>query len=250
MLALAKFAQFAAGVMLSVLGLSATAAAPLSRAQHALVGAQSLVCLSVAVDTKTATCNVLCNSGGKKCPSVCYCLPPVSNASASDLQLAMPTVDYQRLSDLLERHPLPPSHLVTVTSTTALRRTSGLGGTTKKACTSISPSVKDKWCDDNCNSAANNCPPTVCKCDGVEKISTEEAKPATKAQSKDSSSDNSPSKPKSAIPTMFTPAQLPSEMVGFYMKAWTCTGTAEANLKVWDCAGPEDKNINVVFHLV
>ena len=120
-------AAFAAGV----------ARPPQAQQQHALVTKEtkhSLLCVSTAVNLKTATCNSDCNNG-RDCPEACFCLehtyfmPPEED----DLALSMSGNGLERVSDAL--HSTHASaHL------TSLHRELGPADTLK-ACASLSDTV-------------------------------------------------------------------------------------------------------------
>ena len=71
------------------------------------------LCLSRAVDVRTATCNVACNSPKLECPTACVCSPTMHRPS-TNLSLAMPSDEYVRL---VERMDPEEWTLATVSST-------------------------------------------------------------------------------------------------------------------------------------
>ena len=192
-------------------------AAPSS--QVLLPAASPLVCVSKVADVKSVTCNVQCNSQQHACPEACYCMPPTS-PSSMDLSPGLASEDFTRLMDMLER-----KQGISLTQKSKGER---------KECVSINSGVRDGWCTRNCNNDPPDCPENLCSCDG----STEsQGKIADKSKLKSTEME---------VP--FTPAILPEEVAGFYMKSWSCTGDAKTNLNVWDCAGPAPiKNVNVWF---
>ncbi len=124
----------------------------------------------------------------------------------------------------------------------ALYQDTSLNHATGNPCVSIVKNVRDGWCERNCR--AGNCPSATCSCDGH--TASASASKATGHPFASNATVSAKKLHKSAGP--FTAAQLPEDAVGFYMKAWSCMGSAEGNLGIWDCAGPaEKKNLNVFF---
>ena len=127
--------------MLAVAYAASVARPPQAQQQHALVtegSKHSLLCVSTAVNLKTATCNSDCNNG-RDCPEACFCLehtyymPPEED----DLALSMSGSGLERVSDAL--HSTHASaHL------TSLTRELGPADTLK-ACASLSDTVDTQW---------------------------------------------------------------------------------------------------------
>ena len=123
--------------MLAALVTASVARPSQARQQQALVTKEtkhSLLCVSTAVNLKTATCNSDCNNG-RDCPEACFCLehtyfmPPEED----DLALSMSGNGLERVSDAL--HSTHASaHL------TSLHRELGPADTLK-ACASLSDTV-------------------------------------------------------------------------------------------------------------
>ena len=143
---------------------------------HALVAKETphaLLCVSTAVNLKTATCNSDCNNG-RDCPEACFCLehsyylPP----EEADLSLSMSDRGLERVTSQTPRalHAAhASSHL------TSLHRELGPADTLK-ACASLSDTVDHVWCDKNCNAQPSNCPEATCKCDGTRPACVESGK--------------------------------------------------------------------------
>merc|ERR1711865_798997 len=82
--------------------------------QDALVPVRySRLCLSRAVEVRTATCNVVRNSPKLECPSACVCSPTMHRPT-TNLSLAMPSDEYARLVELMDPEEWT---LATITST-------------------------------------------------------------------------------------------------------------------------------------
>ena len=166
--------------MLALSVVSASVARPPQAEQpprpHALVAKETphaLLCVSTAVNLKTATCNSDCNNG-RDCPEACFCLehtyymPP----EEEDLALSMSDRGLERVTSQTPRalHAAhASSHL------TALHRELGPADTLK-ACSSLSDTVDHAWCDKNCNAQPSNCPEATCKCDGTRPACVESGK--------------------------------------------------------------------------
>ena len=200
--------------------------------KHALLPAQSTVaCLSTAVDLKTATCNSHCNSHQHKCPQACFCLPP-SNPQTEEVTSILREVGVANLSPTLssEDFTMLVSALERRDGASLNQKASEGKDGDRKECVSIDSTTRDGWCNKNCNNDPPQCPENLCSCDGSV-ASSAPAKKAANAKKLHSSEKDTP----------FVPAKLPDEVVGFYMKAWSCTGSADTNLNVWDCSGPAER---------
>ena len=131
--------------MLAVAYAASVARPPQAQQQHALVtegSKHSLLCVSTAVNLKTATCNSDCNNG-RDCPKACFCLehtyymPP----EEEDLALSMSDRGLERVTSQTPRalHAAhASSHL------TSLHRELGPADTLK-ACASLSDTVDTQW---------------------------------------------------------------------------------------------------------
>ena len=84
------------------LGAVFAAVALQASSQDALVPVRySRLCLSRAVEVRTATCNVVCNSPKLECPSACVCAPTMHRPT-TNLSLAMPSDEYARLVERMD----------------------------------------------------------------------------------------------------------------------------------------------------
>ena len=146
--------------MLAVAYAASVARPPQTQPQHALVtegNKHSLLCVSTAVNLKTATCNSDCNNG-RDCPEACFCLehtyymPPEED----DLALSMSGSGLERVSDAL--HSTHASaHL------TSLTRELGPADTLK-ACASLSDTVDTQWSKCRLGRALARLPPVPLLC--------------------------------------------------------------------------------------
>ena len=59
------------------------------------------LCLSSAVDVKTATCNIVCNLPKSECPAACSCSSTMHRPT-TNLSLAMPSDEYTRLVEHID----------------------------------------------------------------------------------------------------------------------------------------------------
>ena len=76
----------------------------------------SRLCLSRAVEIRTATCNVVCNLPKLECPSACVCSPTMHRPT-TNLSLAMPSDEYARLVERMD-----PEEWILATVTSSLNR--------------------------------------------------------------------------------------------------------------------------------
>lgn len=71
--------------------------------QHPSIQATGYLCMSTAVDIKTASCNVRCNAAVDKCPEACLCMrADTTTLAPSGLSYEMPSEDFLKLSGMLE----------------------------------------------------------------------------------------------------------------------------------------------------
>ena len=78
------------------------------------------LCLSSAVDIKTATCNIACNMPKGQCPAACMCSSTMHRPT-TNLSLAMPPDEYARLVEGLDSDESDESSLQAVISSLALK---------------------------------------------------------------------------------------------------------------------------------
>jgi len=136
------------------------------------------VCISTAVQMKTAQCNLDCNAKGRQCPGECLCAP--AKASNLELSFGMPSDSFASLVSL-SANGVVSKYNASAHKTAALHRKAPEG---------------------HHHVAANA---------GQMAVSHARAK-------------------------------LPKDIVGSYMKTWSCKDRSNPT-----CKGPAEQNINVVF---
>jgi len=165
--------------MLALVYTAATGAPRAQSVSRAAMDPESgAVCISTAVQMKTAQCNLDCNAKGRQCPGECLCAP--AKASNLELSFGMPSDSFASLVSL-SANGVVSKYNASAHKTAALHRKAPEG---------------------HHHVAANA---------GQMAVSHARAK-------------------------------LPKDIVGSYMKTWSCKDRSNPT-----CKGPAEQNINVVF---
>ena len=105
--------------MLALLSAAASAAPRAQSVSRASLDPDaSTVCISTAVHTKTAQCNLDCNTRGRQCPKECLCSPAKDSL---ELSFGMPSDSFASLVNLAA-HGAGSTHNASAYKLTSLRR--------------------------------------------------------------------------------------------------------------------------------
>ena len=198
--------------MLALVYTAATGAPRAQSVSRAAMDPESgAVCISTAVQMKTAQCNLDCNAKGRQCPGECLCAP--AKASNLELSFGMPSDSFASLVSL-SANGVVSKYNASAHKTAALHRKAPEGHhhvaanagqmAVSHARAKVSPAPKPKL----------------------------KPKPKPKPNSHPNPNPNPSPKPN----------QLPKDIVGSYMKTWSCKDRSNPT-----CKGPAEQNINVVF---
>ena len=200
--------------MLALVYTAATGAPRAQSVSRAAMDPESgAVCISTAVQMKTAQCNLDCNAKGRQCPGECLCAP--AKASNLELSFGMPSDSFASLVSL-SANGVVSKYNASAHKTAALHRKAPEG---------------------HHHVAANA---------GQMAVSHARAKvspaPKPKLKPKPKPKPNSHPNPNPNPNPSPNPNQLPKDIVGSYMKTWSCKDRSNPT-----CKGPAEQNINVVF---
>ena len=205
--------------MLALVYTAATGAPRAQSVSRAAMDPESgAVCISTAVQMKTAQCNLDCNAKGRQCPGECLCAP--AKASNLELSFGMPSDSFASLVSL-SANGVVSKYNASAHKTAALHRKAPEGHhhvaanagqmAVSHARAKVSPAPQPK------------------------------PKPNTPKPNPNSNPNPDPDPDPDPKPNP-NPNQLPKDIVGSYMKTWSCKDRSNPT-----CKGPAEQNINVVF---
>jgi hypothetical protein len=205
-----------------MLALVYTAASGAPRAQSvsraSLDPDSGTVCISTAVHMKTAQCNLDCNAPGRQCPKECLCSP----AKASlELSFGMPSDSFASLVSLAA-HGVVSAYNTSAHKTAALHRKAPEGHHHVAYNAGQMPVSNAR--------ARRRCLYLSLTLNSHLTLALTLALSIT------------PTPSTLSLTLTRNQAKLPKDIVGSYMKTWSCKDRSAPS-----CKGPADQNINVVF---